>query len=281
MEKRQIELYVKHDERIHDVISGNKWRKLKFNVERMRAMKKEGILTFGGAYSNHLLACAKAGQLLGFKTLGFVRGEELNSQSNEVLQTCASWGMELVFVSREEYKMRYDKDYLTNVKAKFSQYYLVPEGGANELGMLGCQELWSELDQAYDQLWLAVGTGTTAAGLLFGKPENTEVHAVPVLKGFDLKLTLDQYPQLLMSSEEWQELMGKHVVHAEFHFGGYAKTSSELQRFISSVEKESHLKLDHVYTGKAFYALCNQIQKSTLTNAKVLFLHTGGIFFSE
>lgn len=276
---RNIRLLVKRDDLIHSEVSGNKWRKLKYNIELVLFQKKDGILTFGGAYSNHLLATAAACQIAGLKSIGIVRGEELSITSNENLKRCAALGMELIFIAREAYDTRNEKHVQETWKEDYPFYLLVPEGGANYYGIVGCQEIWKELPEEIDHLFVAQGTTTTSCGLLVGLNEKTQLHVVPVLKGFDSKGEMKkQLFPFLIDEETIQEHLDRVEVHAETHFGGYGKWNQELLDFIQTCEQEYNLPLDKIYTGKAFFALMSWLEKQHFqTLQTVVFLHTGGL----
>lgn len=274
-----VRLLVKRDDLIHPEVSGNKWRKLKYNIELVQFQKKDGILTFGGAYSNHLLATAAACNLAGLKSIGIVRGEELNENSNENLRRCSELGMELKFVSREEYDSRNEKISQETWKEEYPFYLLVPEGGSNYYGMVGCQEIWKELPEQVDHLFVAQGTTTTSCGLLVGGNENMKLHVVPVLKGFDSKAEMrKQLFPFLVDEETITESLNRVVVHPEAHFGGYGKWNDELLDFIRFCQKEYNLPLDKIYTGKAFYALMEWLKEQDFEVPQtVVFVHTGGL----
>jgi 1-aminocyclopropane-1-carboxylate deaminase len=274
-----IRLLVKRDDLIHPEVSGNKWRKLKYNIELAQFQKKEGVLTFGGAYSNHLLATAAACKLVEMKSIGIVRGEELSVESNDNLKRCAELGMELKFISRDEYDSKDEKLVQETWKEENPFYLLVPEGGANYYGMVGCQEIWKELPNDVDHLFVAQGTTATSCGLLVGLKENTQLHVVPVLKGFDALAEMKkQLFPFLIDEETIQEHLNRVEVHSEAHFGGYGKWNEELMAFISNCNQEYDLPLDKIYTGKAFYALMNWLKKQHFQRPQtVVFLHTGGL----
>lgn len=275
---RNLSVFVKRDDLIHDEISGNKWRKLLYNVEQAKFNKNETIITFGGAFSNHLVATACASNLLGFKSIGIVRGEELNENSNDTLKRCAAYGMQLIFVTRNLYQFRYDKEWWKELHTDFPNSYIVPEGGANYYGMLGCQEIWSELPKDIDRLFVAQGTTTTSCGILLGSPTDCKVHVVPVLKGFNAKKEMQQlFQQAFLDTELVDDCFERLVVEDEYHFGGYGKYTQELINYITSKYHEFSLKIDPIYTAKAFYALESTIQKLDLVNEKIVFIHTGGI----
>lgn len=277
--QRGIRIFVKRDDLIHSEVSGNKWRKLKYNLAQFKQSKKEQILTFGGAYSNHLLATASACRLHAVSCIGIVRGEELSVESNAVLKRCAQLGMKLVFVTRDEYALRGMKEYHEELVIRFPNSFIVPEGGANYYGIIGCQEVISELTEPFDHLFVAQGTTTTSCGLALGM-ENAELHVVPVLKGFD---ALAEMKNLLGKTGLDADLVGEVLdrvrVHPNAHFGGYGKTTPELEDFIQQMKEDYALPLDPVYTGKAFYALLQELKDARYNNQTVVFLHTGGCFF--
>jgi 1-aminocyclopropane-1-carboxylate deaminase len=252
--QRGIKLYVKRDDLIHDEVSGNKWRKLKYNIEQVYQGKFEGVFTFGGAFSNHLVATASACNQLGLKSIGFVRGNELTINSNDTLKRCYELGMELRFLSREEYALRNDKQYIHEIQSENLGFYPIPEGGANYLGVIGCQEIVKEIEIEIDHLFIAQGTTTTSCGVLMGKHSHTKLHVIPVLKGFHSKETMvDILKYALLDEDYAKELVDDVIVHSEYHFGGYGKHTDELIHFIKNIYSVYQLPLDFVYTGKAFY----------------------------
>lgn len=276
--ERNIQLFVKRDDLIDEFVSGNKWRKLKYNVEYTIQIKKEGILTFGGAYSNHLLATAAACQKINIKSVGIVRGEELNADSNETLKRCQMMGMELKFISREEYFMCNEKSYQEELSYSFPNLHIVPEGGANYYGMIGCQEILQETSNDFDHIFVAQGTTTTSAGMALGLNEKSKLHVVPVLKGFDsLSEMRNLYSKSGIEQCMYEEILLNTDVLSDYHFGGYAKYTAELLDFMERIFKETDIPLDPVYTGKVFYAMLDWIERNNISNAKILFVHTGGI----
>ena len=276
--ERELTFHVKRDDLIHEAVSGNKWRKLKLNILQSKQLGKTGILTFGGAFSNHLLATAHVCKTEGLKALAIVRGDELNRDSNAVLKQCAEWGMEFRFISREEYHLRDDYEYVNELKDEFSTYYIVPEGGKSFLGIIGCQEIMHEIGEGYDEIWVAQGTCTTSIGLSLGAEGEFLVQAVPVLKNFD---TVAEVKKLMsrtgFNAEMTNDVLSRMEVHDTFHFGGYGKTTEELLSFIESIQIQYDIPLDPVYTGKAFYAMVEHYRNSKQTSRRVLFLHTGGL----
>jgi len=266
--QKQVSLFIKRDDMIHPIISGNKWRKLKYVLKKAQAKGKTHLVTFGGAYSNHLLATAAAGALFGFKTTGFVRGEEVE---NTHLFLCRLYGMTLLFTDRESYR---DKPNLFKRHfAEDTDAFFIDEGGASAEAAKGCSELIDELTDTYDHLFCACGTGTTAAGILNGISTHhlpTELHAVPVLKnGGFMANEIDKY---LLQSAFYQ-------LHLDYHFGGYAKTTPELINFIKDFVATTGLLIDPVYTGKMMYAIFDLIAKDEFkAGSKILAVHTGGLW---
>lgn len=257
-----IELLVKRDDLIHEHISGNKWRKLKYNIEQMLVEGKHELLTFGGAHSNHIAATAFAGKLLKLNTVGVIRGGPFDEPS-PTLQFAEECGMHLQYISRSEYK-----DYTqTNKQYAIADYqYLVPEGGANELGVGGCEEILNEVIEQYDVVCVDAGTGATAAGII--RSSSSPVVVVPVLKGEDF-LRSQIEGLVKKKATDWQS-------KTNYHFGGYAKTTPVLLEFMNSFYEETGIKTDPVYTGKLFYAVVDMIQRGELSG-RVLVIHTGGL----
>lgn len=277
---RGITLLIKRDDLIHPEVSGNKWRKLRYIIEHFKQSRNERILTFGGAYSNHLLATASACHQLGIPAIGIVRGEELSEEANPLLKRCQELGMYLHFVTREEYALRGMKEYHEELILEFPNTYIIPEGGANYYGMIGCQEIIGELP-AFDHIFVAQGTSTTSCGLLLGI-NGQQLHVVPSIKNYDSKKEMSVL--LSKSGIEMdliEELLNEIQVHETYHFGGYAKVTDELTGFIDYCEKKHQLTLDKVYTAKAFYGLMQEIQKTAYDHSTIVFLHTGGLFLNR
>ena len=270
---------VKRDDLIDPVISGNKWRKLKYNLLIAAERKNDGLITFGGPFSNHLIATAKAASQANLKSIGIVRGDELNSESNETLMACSQIGMKLVFISRTNYKDKGEPFFIKQLHSDYPNYFLVPEGGSNYYGVIGCQEILSETTNDYDHIYLAGGTGTTGAGVLLGASEGTQINVVSALKGSFLKDDINHLLYLVLNDKEFAEsYLERLVVHNEAHFGGYAKVPHELLNYINSFYTSTHLKLDPVYTAKAMFQMENDYNKGVIQKKdKVLFIHTGGL----
>ena len=267
-EEKGLEVSIKRDDLIHPIISGNKWRKLKYLLKQAQNENKTRLVTFGGAYSNHLLATAAAASKFGFKSTGFVRGEEVN---NDTLFLCRLHGMNLIFTGRESYREKqslFDKHFGTDADAFF-----IDEGGASPLGAKGCSELIDELTDGYDHIFCACGTGTTAAGIINGINQHqltTQFHGVPVLKnGEFLRKEMDSF---LTQPKEYQ-------LHTDYHFGGYAKSTPELTDFVKQFVSSTGILIEPVYTGKMMYAVYDLAAKNYFKpGSKILAIHTGGIW---
>ncbi|SOD11261.1 1-aminocyclopropane-1-carboxylate deaminase/D-cysteine desulfhydrase [Pedobacter xixiisoli] len=263
-----ISLWIKRDDLIDPFISGNKWRKLKYILQDAASKNKKHLVTFGGAYSNHLLATAAAAAKFQLKATAFVRGEKVN---NEMLTLCKIFGLQLHFTDRDSYKNKpalFQKHYGHDDEA-----YFIDEGGASYEATIGCAEIITELEEHFDHIFCAAGTGTTAAGLLKGINQldlSTQLHVVPVLKGGDfIREEIAQYEQ---------DLSNLHL-HINYHFGGYAKTKTELIHFIRDFSAKTGILIDPIYTGKMFYAIRDLIEKEQIDkDAKILAIHTGGLF---
>lgn len=271
-DKHQLEVFIKRDDLIHPIISGNKWRKLAGNLAEAKQLDKKGILSFGGAYSNHIHALAYACQQHNLKALGVIRGE-LHYQSNYTLSWAKHWGMELTFVDRQTYRRRHDGDYLQQLQQQYPDYFIVPEGGTNSFALSGVGELITELNQQvnYDTLILPVGSGGTISGLIKADKGQHNILGVAVLKQADY---LNQEIEQLLATDifsNWQLL-------TEFHRGGYAKFSPldciRLAHFI----KETNVPFEPVYSGKMVLALLDLIEQGYFpAGHKIVLIHTGGL----
>ena len=270
---KDLELFVKRDDLIHKYISGNKIRKLNQNIFSFYKNKCKKLVTFGGAFSNHLLATAALCNELSIDCVGIVRGEELNVNSNGILKKCSSLGMQLNFVSRSSFSKQKKMSGLL-VKDGIPTWF-IPEGGANLEGIEGCKEIVSENDEIFDYYVVAQGTTTTSIGIALALPPSAKIIVVPVLKGFNSK---SEMKSLLNNVDLWNVIKDKIIVLDDFHFGGYAKSTNELREFISEINQINKMQIEEVYTGKALYALKNYLEKNFVKNKKVLFIHTGGIF---
>lgn len=265
----QIELWMKRDDLLHPVISGNKWRKLKFILDHALSLDADTIISMGGAYSNHLHALAHIGKVLGLKTIGFVRGEQPETLTPTLLDMKA-WGMELKFVSRSEYRvLRQYKNRHDLPGLKPRQYWLT-EGGAQILALKGVAELVAETRISYDTLCVPCGTGTTLAGIINAVPEQASVLGFAALKNADF-LTAEVEAMLSQSRNNWH-------INLDYHFGGFAKTNAGLNAFIEDFELKTAIPLEPIYTGKMMYAVYDLIKKHYFQpGQRIITVHTGGL----
>lgn len=266
--EKGVQVNIKRDDMIHPIISGNKWRKLKHLLAKAQNEGKTHLVTFGGAYSNHLLATAAAAAKFGFKSTAFLRGEEVQ---NDTLFLCHLHGMQLIFVDRDAYR---DKPGLFNSRfANNAEAMFIDEGGASVEAAAGCAELVSELTETYDHIFCACGTGTTAAGIVNGLQQqhpSTRFHGVPVFKNGEFMR--DEINRFLVSPADYE-------LHTNFHFGGYAKSTPQLTDFIKKFVANTGILIEPVYTGKMMFALHALIANDHFTpDSKILAIHTGGIW---
>jgi 1-aminocyclopropane-1-carboxylate deaminase len=269
LEDSNITLYIKREDQIHPYISGNKFRKLKYNLHQAKAENKDTLLTFGGAFSNHILAVAAAGKEQKFKTIGIIRGEELVFKINEnpTLQKAQEFGMQFEFVDREMYSTKREDSYLEKLKQKFDDFYLIPEGGTNELAVKGCEEILNEDDFEFDYICCAIGTGGTISGIINCSKSSQQVLGFPALKGNFLYEDIRKF----VKRDNWKLI-------SDYHFEGYGKVTSELISFINDFKMKYDVPLDPIYTGKMVFGVIDLVQKNYFpSGSKVLLIHTGGL----
>ncbi len=277
--EKGLDVFVKRDDLIHSDISGNKWRKLKWNIAQAQKRRNQQIITFGGAHSNHIAATAAAGKAFGIKTIGIIRGEEVDL-NNPTLSFAAEMGMEIQRVSRSEFRGIDTRDYLESLREVYGNAYVIPQGGANFYGVNGCMEIMSELGESYQRIFVASGTGTTFAGMALGNRQKASLFSVPVLKnGGFIEEDVNRFiSEFLVDEETEAEVRSNLHYMLDYHFGGYAKINSQLIEFIREIYNTTDLKLDPVYTGKAFFALCDMAKNTdAIQGEKWLFIHTGGL----
>ena len=274
--QRKIRLFVKRDDLIHPQVSGNKWRKLKYNLEAATEQQQKRLLTFGGAYSNHIAATAAAGKMFGFETIGVIRGE-LVKPLNPTLHLAQQQGMKLVFVGRKEYRQE-KAEIATGLQNEMGKCYVIPEGGSNTLAVKGCAEIVAEVREQLDgdlpdYFCVSSGTGGTAAGLVVGLAGMSALKVFPALKGDFIK---DEINSLIWQSvgknyDNWQLV-------TDYHFGGYTKWNQELIDFINDFYGKFRLQIDPIYTGKLFYGVWNEIEKGNFKDGStIVVIHTGGL----
>ena len=277
LEQHGIRVLLKRDDLIHPVISGNKWRKLRHNLREAAMHDHHTVLTFGGAFSNHIAATAHACRNAGLDSIGIIRGNELKEEDlNSTLREAKLMGMKLHFVSREAYRRKTDADFLEELKTQHGRFYTVPEGGANGLGVKGCAELLPEVDEHYDVVCCAAGTGTTLAGLRVSLPEGKYLLGFPALKGGDF--LLDEVARLTEESRlRITAPQAAFSLVTDYHFGGYAKMTPELMQFIEGFQERTGIPIDPIYTGKMMFGIYDLIQKGRFaTSTTILAIHTGG-----
>jgi 1-aminocyclopropane-1-carboxylate deaminase len=267
----KVELFIKRDDLLDPLISGNKWRKLKYNLFELQQSGKKGIVTFGGAFSNHLHAVAAAGQRFGFETVGIVRGERASNPSPTIL-ACEKMGMRLHFVGREQYREKENDPMLAQLLSQYPEYMLLPEGGANELALKGCAEIMDEIETEFDYLCVACGTGATLAGIAQKLPPPTKLLGFPVLKGAE-KSILE-----MANKSNFEPSTLNLELKSDYHFGGYAKHNDILLTFIQAFESETGVLLEQVYTGKLLFGICDLASKGYFpSGSMIVALHTGGL----
>lgn len=264
-----IELFVRREDLLHPEVSGNKFRKLKYNIEAAKARGCKQLLTFGGAYSNHIAATAAVGRILGIQTIGVIRGEEIATcyLDNPTLKKAEEDGMRFKFVSRTEYRTKNSVVFLSKLEEEFGEFYLVPEGGTNTEAIRGTEEILQEEDIIYDYVCCAVGTGGTIAGIINRSFSHQLIMGFPALKGDFLQEEIGKYT----TKENW-------MLQTAYHFGGYAKYNADLLEFIRDFEQKTAILLDPIYTGKLLFGIFDLIEQGQFkNNSKILAIHTGGL----
>nr|WP_241248200.1 pyridoxal-phosphate dependent enzyme [Nocardioides sp. KC13] len=251
-----VRVLLKRDDLIHPEVPGNKWRKLKYNIATAREHRYSTLLTFGGAYSNHIRATAAVGAYFGFSTVGVIRGEE-HLPLNPSLQYAVSRGMRLKYLDRATYRDKRSDAVVDALQREFGAFYLIPEGGSNAEAVRGCAELSEELEEAADVVFCAVGTGGTLAGLAAGAQPGQSVVGVPVLKGGEFL----EDDIVRLQEQVYGTRTGSWRLECDYHFGGYAKRTPELDAFIDDFEERHSLKLDWVYEAKMMYALFDLVAR--------------------
>ena len=274
LKDKNLQLFIKREDKIHPLVSGNKFRKLTYNIQEAKRLEHDTLLTFGGAFSNHILATAVAGKLAGLQTIGVIRGDELANDlqktlaNNSTLQQAHENGMQFHFVSRALYREKTSKSFLNSLKNKFGEFYVVPEGGTNELAIKGCTEILTNEDEIFDYICVAVGTGGTISGLIKSAKSHQKVLGFPELKGDFLKQEIENF---VAETNNWS------LVH-DYHLGGYAKYNEAFISFINQFKEETNTPLDPIYTGKMLYGIVDLIKKNYFSeNSKILVIHTGGL----
>ena len=268
-----ISLTIKREDMLHPEISGNKFRKLKYNILEAKKQKQTTLLTFGGAYSNHIAAVAAVGKVNGFKTIGIIRGDELaidlkkTLKANHTLELAHQKGMQFQFVSREQYRTKQSTSFLTYLNNKFGDFYSIPEGGTNNLAIKGCEEILANDDEVFDYVCTSVGTGGTISGLINSAKKHQKIIGFSSLKGDFLNEEIKK----ITANNNW-ELINN------YHFGGYGKIKPELITFINQFKDKTDISLDPIYTGKMLFGILDMVKKGHFEKeSKILAIHTGGL----
>ena len=269
--EKGIKLLIKREDLIHPIVSGNKWRKLKYNLKAASRLGQDCLLTFGGAYSNHIAAVAGAGKEFGFKTIGIIRGEE-HLHLNPTLAFATACGMQLIYLDRESYRNKNDPEFIKQLEKDHAPFYLIPEGGTNELAIQGCEEIIEDIAAPFDILCCPVGTGATISGLISGLEGAKQVLGFSALKGDFLQ---NDVSSLL---EKYRKSYANWEINIDYHFGGYAKIKPALIDFILDFEKKHKVPLEPIYTGKMLFGIMDMIIKDKFEpGITILAIHTGGL----
>jgi 1-aminocyclopropane-1-carboxylate deaminase len=271
-ENRNIEVWIKRLDQIHPLASGNKFFKLKYNLEKAISENHDTILTFGGAYSNHIYATAAAAKSLGLHSIGIIRGEE-TLPLNPTLASAKENGMVIHYIARETYRKKTEPNFLFSLKEKFGNFYHIPEGGTNAEAIKGTSEILEEKDSEFTHLACSIGTGGTFTGLANSIEEYQTLLGFSSLKGDFIH---EEIKDLLKSQQVNPK--GKYQILDQFHFGGYGKGTADLIDFVKWFYKEFEIALEPIYTGKMIYGLFELIKNETIENdSKILIIHTGGL----
>lgn len=272
LKEKSVSLLIKRDDLLHPQVSGNKWRKLKYNLLTAKKAGHDTLLTFGGAYSNHIYATATAAAEMGFKSIGIIRGEE-NLPLNGTLQFAVNKGMRLIYMDREKYRLKHSQSIIKDLEKRLGRFYIIPEGGSNALAIQGCKEIVKEISVPYDYICCAAGTGGTVSGLIAGLQGKQQIIGFSALKGDFLE---EEIKALLANAGE--ELYDNWQIFNQYHFGGYAKVQPSLMAFVDDFLAKHKVLWDPIYTGKMIYGLYDLIKNDYFPEgARIVAVHTGGI----
>ena len=264
-----LKVFLKRDDLIHPIVSGNKWRKLKYSIQYALKHEMKGVLTFGGAFSNHLHATAYACHYYNLSSISIIRGEYADV-NNPTLSDVIEQGTHLIHVSREEYRLRNDPKYIEQLQNKYPEYLIIPEGGRSEHGMKGVGEIWNELTLEFDHIIVPVGSSTTLCGLILNKPSksSTRLHGVACVKD----------KSLMKRIMDLNSKSAHTVYHDQYVQGGFAKVNAKLIHFINQFKKDHNIQLDPIYTAKMFMAFHDMIDQEYFDPGSfILLVHTGGL----
>lgn len=270
--QKEIRVSMLRLDEIHPVISGNKLFKLHYFLEAAFKANHQAVITFGGAYSNHLVATAYACKLAGLRSVGIVRGERPTHLSH-TLQDCLDHDMHLLFISRQDYERRDDHSFISSLQDKHGKCTIIPEGGYHPLGAKGASLIMNLLkENEYTHVCTAVGSATTLAGLLLNTRQDQHVVGIPVLKGMH-----DMGERISFLTGTRSPYNNMQILD-DYHFGGYAKTNDILIRFMNEFWQHYNIALDFVYTAKMMYAVIDKIKADHFpAGSRIICLHTGGL----
>ena len=272
-EQHEVSLYIKRIDQVHPLISGNKWYKLKYNLMHAKEQGYSTLLSFGGAYSNHIHALAYAGKLTGFQTVGVIRGEA-HEALNPTLRFAAEQGMQLHYVNREQYRQKEASPIVQAIIAQYAPCYVIPEGGSNALAVRGCREIVNDISFPLDALCCACGTGGTFAGLVQGLSAAQRAIGFAVLKGASF---LERDVTGLLQTSESSSKAPWTICH-DYHFGGYAKLTPDLKEFVLGFEEKHAIAIEPVYTGKMLYGVYDMVRRGLFSQGeKIVVVHSGGL----
>ena len=268
-----VKVFMKRIDLVHPVISGNKWYKMKYNIAEMLELGKDTLLTFGGAYSNHLHAAAYAGKVFGFKTIGLLRGEE-HLPLNETLKSSMDNGMQIHYVDRTTFRKRDTSEYLDEIKNKYGDTYILPLGGTNKIALKGCAEIVDNIEVDYDYICSSSGSGGTFAGIVAGLNGSRKGIVFPALKGGEFLGDVISELVLEYTGKQFQNWS----VNTDYHFGGFAKLTKELVEFTKEFEKLNGFELDYIYTNKMMFGIAELIKSGYFKSGEtIVAIHSGGL----
>ena len=265
-------VYIKRDDLIHNIISGNKWRKLKYNLLHFKNLNKKGIISMGGAYSSHILALAYLCKEYSIPCVLLVRGEK-TSPLNDILSKCKSYNAVIKYFNRDHYR---DHNLVKCFISKsYNEYFFIPEGGANYQGIYGCQKITDEIKIPFDYIFCEVGTGATFSGIVSSLKKNQICFGTVVLKGAEkINTSISNFFEIQMKTK----LKKQYIISHKYHFGGYAKNNSKLINFMREFKSITGIRTDPIYSGKLFYSLIDQLKNNeSLKDKTIIALHSGGI----
>jgi len=279
LEKAGVSLHIKRLDRIDDHVQGNKYFKLKYNLEKAKELRNDAILTFGGAWSNHIYSTAAAGKEFGFKTIGVIRGEE-PAEYSDTLKFAEKCGMKLHFISRAEYREKNEDYFKAWLRDLHGSVYIIPEGGSSFLGVNGCMEILTDEDRDFDLITTSCGTGATLSAIVLTLKDNQKAWGFPALKGGEfLREEINSFTGWTLGDPAiGKEFDEKYDLITDYHFGGFAKTTPHLLAFMREFEDATGIPLDPIYTGKMMYGLLELIAHGKVkSGTKILAIHTGGL----